>query len=188
MTRVCEQHRPEYHESEAYSYFQTDPYVCTTSYLAFLEGLDAKTEASKRYAELALETAQTLNHSHTLAHTYFFDALISFENRDMPRFGQRVQELAQTAALYDFDLWLVLAGVFEALGQQDALQYMERLALLEKTGTKLGETWFVGHLYELLKAAGQTGPAQAALEQCRAIAQERGERFFLNKLEAEQRV
>jgi class 3 adenylate cyclase/predicted ATPase len=182
MAQVCSNHKPEYHQSEAYSYFQTDPYVCTTSYLGFLECLVGRPQASENCAEEALSTALELKHSHTLAHTYFFDALLSYENGDFPRFGRRVQELAECATLYDFDLWLVLAGVFEALGQQNIPLYMERLSLLEKTGTKLGETWFVGNLYRLLQAAGQPGPAQAALGQCRAIAEERGERFFLHKI------
>jgi class 3 adenylate cyclase/tetratricopeptide (TPR) repeat protein len=182
LVQVCSQHKQEYHDSEAFSYFQTDPYVASNSYLGFLESLEGHTQASKQCAEVALRAARELKRSHTLAHTLFFDALISYENEDLPRFGQRVQDLAETATVYDFSLWLVLSGVFEALGQNDAPLFLERLGLLEKTGTKLGETWFVGHLYRLLKAAGQTGPAQAALEQCRAIAEERGEFFFVNSL------
>ena len=70
----------------------------------------------------------------------------------------------------------------EALGENDPGHYMEMLGYLEQTGTKLGETWFVGNLSRLLEACGQTGPARAAMEQCLAIAEGRGERFYLDQL------
>ncbi|MCA9780462.1 MAG: hypothetical protein KC800_27245, partial [Candidatus Eremiobacteraeota bacterium] len=101
---------------------------------------------------------------------------------DMSRFKGSVQELAACAELYDFALWRALAGVMGALSENAPGLYMERLAYLEQTGTKLGETWFVGNLYRLLEACGQSGPARAALEQCRAIAEGRGERFYLSQL------
>ena len=179
---VCSSHQPSYHQSEAYSYFQTDPYVASTSYLGFLEQLEGRTEEAGRCAKTALSAARRLEMSHTLAHTYFFDLLIAYEAGDMTRFEQSVRDLAECAELYDFALWRALAGVMKALGENDPGQYMEMLGYLEQTGTKLGETWFVGNLSRLLEACGQTGPARAAMEQCMAIAEGRGERFYLDQL------
>ena len=70
----------------------------------------------------------------------------------------------------------------KALGERDPGHYMEMLGYVEQTGTKLGETWFVGNLYRLLKECGEEGPAKAALEQCHALAQQRGEYFYLSAL------
>jgi class 3 adenylate cyclase len=182
LCQVCQDFQPEYHRSEAFSYFQTDPYVATRSYLGFLECLQGNHEKSREHAGEAYLAAQALEMGHTLTHTLFYDAIIAYENNEMQTFNARVSEMASKAELYDFFLWSILASVLEALGKNEPGLYLERLSLLEATGTKLGETWFVGCLYRLLFAAGLKDQAQTALDRCRAIAQTRGERFFLHEL------
>lgn len=182
FVEVRDLHRPEFHESAAFSYFTTDPMVATCSYFAFLEHLEGHLEQRDHLAEEALETAHRLEMAHTLAHTLFFDAWLAYESRNLAHFAQQIQSLAHNAELYGFPLWTSLAAVLDALAQGDPFLYLERLGALEQTGTKLGETWFVGNVYRLLSAAGQTEPAKAALSQAQEIAETRGERFFISEL------
>lgn len=182
LEHVLSNHQPTFHQCDAFSYFQTDPYVATTSYLGFQEQLEGNPSRARQLADEALAVAQQLGMSHTLAHTYFYDSLIAYEATDQERFARSVGELAACADVYDFALWRALAELMQTLVESNLGLYLERLGALEQTGTKLGESWFVGNLHKLLLKGGQEGPAQAVLEQCRAIVEVRGERFYENQL------
>ncbi len=174
---------PDHHESLAFSYFATDPAVASISYYAWISHLRGQNVKSRAQAEEVLAKARALGQAHTIAHTLFFDGILAYESGDETRFATRTAELYEVSVKCDFQLWLALAGAFEAIARKDPELYIARLGLLQQTGTKMGETWFLFNAYRLLKAADQSEKAVHVLQQVRQIAAERGEKFYLSQLD-----
>ncbi len=177
---------PEKHRGLAYEYFQSDPAVCSLSYLSWALWLQGEVELSTWRAEEAVVLARKLDHPHTLAHVLFFDVWLNLHRGNLEQAVALNAEMAALAAEQAFPLWSALAVMMEGcLGLEggsdpagSARRIAQGLEALQATGAMLGRTWNMGVLAQLQAISGQPLAGLEILAQAVGLAQEIGERWW----------
>lgn len=172
-------YRPEQARGEALSYLLTEPSIASCSYLAYNCLLLGEEAEALRLSHQARHWAEQLRHPHTTAHTYAFEAwlLLSLSRYEEAR--QLSEELLQLARLQSFPLWSSMAEVYCGLCRLNlgdsggAEQFQRGLEAGAATGAKLGTTWMLASLAQVLAAGGHLQQAQAVLEQALSHQEER---------------
>lgn len=176
---------PEKHRGLAYEYFQSDPAVCSLSYLSWALWLQGEAELAVWRGEEALVLARQLDHSHTLAHVLFFDVWLHLHRGNLELALARNAELAALAAEEAFPLWGALAVFMDGccgLEGPDPAGAAQRVARglegLQATGARLGSTWNLGLLAQLQAFGGNPAGGLEVLAQGLGLCQETGERWW----------
>lgn len=176
---------PEKHKHLAYEYFQSDPAVCSLSYLAWSLWLQGETELATWRAEEALALARKLDHSHTLAHVMFFDVWLNLNRGKFAEAATLNAELAALAAEQAFPFWGALAFVMEGCcgldgpyPEEAAQRIMHGVEAVQMTGAMLGRTWNLGLMAQVQARQGEPLAALEILAQGLALCQEAGERWW----------
>lgn len=176
---------PEQARGDTLSYLLTEPSIASCSYLAYNRLLLGDEAEALTLSQQARFWAEQLRHPHTLAHTYAFEAWLLLSLGRLVEARELAEDLLQLARLQAFPLWISMAEVYLGLCRLNlgdpggAEQFHRGLQAGAATGAKLGTTWMLASLAQVLAAGGQLGQALAVLEQ--ALAQHE-ERFYWPEL------
>lgn len=161
---------PEVAKGDTISFLLTEPSIASASYLAYDRLLLGDEQEALQLSRQARQWAEQLQHPHTLAHTYSFEAwlLISLGRFEQAR--ELAEELLALSLQQSFLLWQSTAHVFIGLSRLHsgdaggAAQFQKGLELGGSSGAKLGQTWMLATLAEVLTASGDGEQALAVLD------------------------
>jgi len=182
---------PQLARGESLSVLLTEPSIASASYLAYQQMLLGQEQQARQLSQQARAWAEDLEHPHTLAHTYSFEAWLLISQGDFAESLELAQNLLQLAQVQSFPLWISTANVFAGIsrlhlgdaagGEQLQLGLQQGAA----TGAKLGTTWMLAHLAQVLAQAGDREQALGVLEQALAQGEERWYRPELLRLKSD---
>jgi class 3 adenylate cyclase len=175
---------PGIEDGQSLAYLLTEPSIASASYLSWCELMLGDEVAARKWGQQALDWARALAHPHTLAHTLFFESWLRLNSGDLVSAEPVITELARLAEQQAFALWQAMAAALSghlALKRGDmrgATQLQAGLEAAERTGAKLGTTWWLANLSMLLSASGQVEMASAMLQSARDSAEAAQERWM----------
>jgi class 3 adenylate cyclase/tetratricopeptide (TPR) repeat protein len=161
---------PEQARGEALAVLLTEPSIASASYLAYNRLLMGDETGALQLREQARVWAEELDHPHTLAHTDSFEAWLLVSLGRFEEARELSERLLQRSRKQSFPLWESTAQVFIGLSRLNlgdpggAEQFQQGLEAGGKTGAKLGQTWMLASLAEVLMAGGQREQALGVLE------------------------
>ncbi|MFN8606923.1 MAG: adenylate/guanylate cyclase domain-containing protein [Vulcanimicrobiota bacterium] len=179
LREAVSQYEPEQGRGDTLSFLLTEPSIASCSYLAYTRLLLGDESEALSLSARARAWAEELRHPHTLAHTYAFEAwlLLTLGRFDEARL--LAEDLLELARTQKFPLWLSMAEVYCGLcrlnqGDPAGIEQFQRgLQAGAATGAKLGTTWMLASLAQILAAGGHLRQAQEVLEQALAQREER---------------
>lgn len=169
---------PEQAKGETLSFLLTEPSIASASYLAYDRLLLGDEEEALELSRQARLWAEQLEHPHTLAHTYSFEAWLCIS---LGRFGEAralAEQLLALSLQQSFLLWESTANVFLGLSclhsgdASGAAQFQKGLEAGGRSGARLGQTWMLASLAEVLAASGDREQALGVLEAALAQVEE----------------
>lgn len=175
---------PGVEDGQSLAYLLTEPSIASASYLSWCELLLGDELAARKWGQQALDWARALDHPHTLAHTLFFESWLRLNSDDLEVAEPAISELSALADHQAFALWQAMAaalGGHLALKRGDlqgAAQLQAGLEAAERTGARLGTTWWLANLSMLLAASGQQEMATALVHSARESAEQAQERWM----------
>ncbi len=169
---------PEQARGETLSFLLTEPSIASASYLAYNRLLLGDEAEALQWSRRARQWAEQLEHPHTLAHTYSFEAWLWISLGRFAEARALAEELLSLAMQQSFLLWESTANVYIGLSRlnagdpEGAAQFQKGLEMGDGSGAKLGQTWMLASLAEVLFASGDRDQALAVLEMALAQVEE----------------
>lgn len=178
-------YEPDQARGETLAFLLTEPSIASCSYLAYNRLMLGDESEASHFSAQARAWAVQLNHPHTLAHTYAFEAWLLLSLGRFQEAQRLAEDLLDLAQVQSFPLWISMAEVYcglcrlhlgDAAGVQ---QFQKGLEAGAATGAKLGTTWMLASLSGVLAAGGHIVQAQGVLEQA---LQQQEERWYWPEL------
>jgi class 3 adenylate cyclase len=178
-------YRAERHTDQALQYGGHDPCVCAHSLGALTQLMMGYPETAERYSQGALDLAKRVEHRPSVAHADLYRAeLCHLLGRpiEVEERARRVVELAELFGLAHYAAWgqMLIGWSRSAQGETD-----HGLELLEGGLTNLRNVGIRYHLahrlalrVEVLIAKGAVEESVSAAEECLAVVEDTGERWF----------
>ena len=169
---------PDLARGETLSFLLTEPSIASASYLAYDRLLLGDEEEALRLSAQARQWAEQLEHPHTLAHTYSFETWLYISLGRFEEARALAEQLLALSMQQSFLLWESTAHVFLGLSRlhsgdaAGAAQFQKGLELGGSSGARLGQTWMLATLAEMLMASGDREQALGVLEMALAEVEE----------------
>ncbi|MBN9417435.1 MAG: AAA family ATPase [Candidatus Eremiobacteraeota bacterium] len=170
LRQAVELYDPEQARGETLAFLLTEPSIASASYLAYARLLLGDESEAVELSGRAREWAEQLEHPHTLAHTYSFEAWLLVSLGRFEEARNLSETLLSLARQQSFTLWESTALVFIGLSRLNlgdpggAAAFQQGLEMGGNTGAKLGQTWMLASLAQVLAASGDREQALGVLE------------------------
>jgi predicted ATPase len=172
-----------------------DAGITSRAYASWALWLVGRTDEANEMSSSAVDGARALGHPFTIALALSFDAWLRQFQGDVDGVRQRAEEAARFAAEQGFTFWTGWASIMRgwAIGAagdagNGAAIIRAGLADWQATGSRLGITYFLFLLADILGRAGDVDDALDILREASTVALERSEAFWqpeLHRLRAE---
>lgn len=178
LREAVELYDPDQAKGDTLSFLLTEPSIASASYLAYNRLLLGDTTAALQWSRQARLWAEQLEHPHTLAHTYSFESWLFMSLGRWAEARALSEELLTLSLQQSFLLWESTAEVFLGLSRLNlgdaggAAQFQKGLELGGSSGAKLGQTWMLASLAQVLAESGEREQALAVLEKALAEGEE----------------
>jgi class 3 adenylate cyclase/predicted ATPase len=166
-----------------------DAGITSRSYASWALWLVGRTDEANEMSTSAIDGARALGHPFTIALALSFDAWLRQFQGDVDGVRRRAEEAARFAAEQGFSFWTGWASIMRgwaigAAGDADngAAIIRAGLADWQATGSRLGITYFLFLLADVLGRAGDVDNALDILREATTIAVERSEAFWQPEL------
>ena len=178
-------YRTERHTDQALHYGNHDPCVCAHSLGALTQLMMGYPETAERYSQGALDLAKRLEHRPSVAHADLYRAeLCHLLGRpvEAEERARQVVELAELFGLAHYAAWgqMLIGWSRCAQGERDkGLEILENgLTNLRNVGTQYHLSHRLALRVEVLIAGGAVEASVSAAQECLAMVEDTGERWF----------
>jgi predicted ATPase len=166
-----------------------DAAVASQAYASWTLWLQDRTEEANAMSDAAIAHARALGHPFTLALALSFDSWLRQFQGDVAAVRARADEVWSFAIEQGFGFWIGWASIMRGwatAGEGDltagAGQIRQGSVDWQATGPRLGTTYFLALLADVLGQAGEVEPALDILREAGTLAIEKGEGFWLAEI------